>query len=343
MAEKNRENEQQQEEQEEVRKVRHTISTEETFTLAKDVYDLRSFIKKIYRNRAVIAHRLNIFSLVCSLIFTLVYVAYSIWNIAGGMLSEGQRLAFYILLGIYVLFAAVFIIVTVCSNRANTKSLKKFTKSLKYLRLGIRLISIAMAIVGIVISSADGEDAVNIALRIILVVVSIISIVIQSIPLIFGGIVRLVRWTMKPSKGKVRFSAVLLEWYGLIQSGNSDKNSVRKVSKTYKEDIGKCIDGYLIPRLGKKKITDIDAAAIYSATDEYSADKDIIEGIFKSVFSYAEECGYVNFNPTKDMDMEGSIEVEEKKVRKTIKGGIANIGKKIGKSVVNKFLGDDEN
>ena len=48
-------------EEEKERVVRHTISAEETFTLAKDVYDLRSFFKSVYSNRAVIARRLNIF------------------------------------------------------------------------------------------------------------------------------------------------------------------------------------------------------------------------------------------------------------------------------------------
>ena len=34
-------------EEEKERVVRHTISAEETFTLAKDVYDLRSFFKSV--------------------------------------------------------------------------------------------------------------------------------------------------------------------------------------------------------------------------------------------------------------------------------------------------------
>lgn len=30
--------------------IRHTISAEETFTLAKDVFDIRCFIKNVYAN-----------------------------------------------------------------------------------------------------------------------------------------------------------------------------------------------------------------------------------------------------------------------------------------------------
>ena len=40
--------------------VRHTINAEETFTLAKDVFDIRCLIKNVYNNRAVIARRINI-------------------------------------------------------------------------------------------------------------------------------------------------------------------------------------------------------------------------------------------------------------------------------------------
>ena len=37
-----------EEEESKERTVRHTISAEETFTLAKDVYDMRSFFKSLY-------------------------------------------------------------------------------------------------------------------------------------------------------------------------------------------------------------------------------------------------------------------------------------------------------
>ena len=50
-------------EKEEKVNIRHTITAEETFTLAKDVFDIRCFIKNVYANRAVIARRLNIISL----------------------------------------------------------------------------------------------------------------------------------------------------------------------------------------------------------------------------------------------------------------------------------------
>ena len=49
--------------------VRHTINAEETFTLAKDVFDLRCFIKNVYANRAVIARRLNVLTLTVSTVF----------------------------------------------------------------------------------------------------------------------------------------------------------------------------------------------------------------------------------------------------------------------------------
>ena len=64
-------NKQDRQTEEEVVNVRHTITAEETFTLAKDVFDLRCFIKNVYANRAVIARRLNILTLTVSTVFML--------------------------------------------------------------------------------------------------------------------------------------------------------------------------------------------------------------------------------------------------------------------------------
>ncbi|MCD8040050.1 MAG: hypothetical protein LUF82_00835 [Clostridia bacterium] len=345
MNEKEINTEQEDEEQEEyIRQVRHTISAEETFTLAKDVYDIRSFILNIYKNRAVISRRLNIFSLICGIIFTMLYAAYNVWSMVTGKLSLGLEITVYALLAVYVILVILLLCVTASSNKANTKTVKKYNKALKYFRFSIRILSIAMAVVSIVVSSLSAVNSVDLALQVVLVIVSIVIIVIQAVPIIFGGIANLARWATSPAKGKTRFSKVLLEWYQLVCSGGSDRSSVKKVSPKYIEDIGRCIDGYLIPRMGKKYITEIDASAIYAAADEYPEnERDIVEGVFKKVFAYAYECGYVNFNPTKDMGMEGSIDESKKKAKKQGKSGIfASVGKKIGKSIIKGVLGDDD-
>lgn len=328
--------------EQEERVVRHTISAEETFTLAKDVYDLRSFFKTVYSNRAVIARRLNIFSLICSLIFTMFYTAYTVWVVVAGRLSVGVEVTLYCLLGVYVAFVIVLVVTTVFAGKVTTKTVKKYNKALKIFRFCIRVVSIAMAIVAIVIGAAS-ESPAAIALQTVFVVISIILIIIQAVPLIFGGFSNLVRWALAPAKGRARFSVVLLEWYELVRSGSATSPAASKISPKYLDDINRCIDGFLIPRLGKNYITSITAQDIYDAAEAVPEDlKDITEGIFKRVFTYAEECGYVNHNPTKAMQLEDNLVEPEKKPRRTIKTRLMDLGKRIGKSIVKSYLDDEQ-
>lgn len=319
--------------------IRQTINTKEATTLAKDVYDIRNFIFFVYNNRAVIARRLNIFSLVCGIIFTILYAAYNAWNIVKGAVTTGQQIAVYVLLGLYAALIIAFIVVAVCSNKANSKTVKKYNTALKIARMCIRLTSIAMAIAALVISPQNGTAA---ALRVVMVVFSIILIVIQAIPLLCGGVAKLARWAMSPAKGKTRFSKVILEWYDLVCTGSSI-SSAKKVSKKYIDDIGTCIDDYIIPATGKCYINKITATDIMALADGYTGDRSLIEGILKNVFKYALDCGYVYDNPTRGLDLEGSIEDKEANPVKKVKKGISRwAGKKL-RNVVDGFLsGDDE-
>ena len=319
------------------RTVRHTISAEETFTLAKDVFDLRCFIKNIYANRAVIARRLNIFSLVCSVIFTLVYVGYALWSALANGLEHGLKLTIYCLVGVYAVLIIVLLIISLLAAKATTRTVKRYNRALKIFRFCVRIISIAMAIIAIVFGSG-GESNLSVAIEIVMVILSIICIIVQAVPLVFGGFSNLARWAISPAKGRTRFSVVLLEWYALVGKNGGEVSSTRKISPRYLNDIDRCIDGYLIPLLGKKYIKNIDVNDIYSATDSVPQDlHEIAEGIFKNVFEYAEECGYVNSNPTKVMDLEGSLE-EKQKPKRVIKTGLMNVGKMIGKSIVKSYL-----
>ena len=326
------------------RSVRHTISAEETFTLAKDVFDLRCFFKNIYANRAVIARRLNIFSLACSIVFTLIYVGYIVWSAVSDRLLDGLRIAVYCLVGVYAVLIIVLVVVGVLAGKATTRTVKKYNKALKIFRLCVRLVSIAMAIIAIAFDSG-GESPFSVAFEIVLITISIICIIVQAVPLLFGGITNLARWAISPAKGRTRFSVVLLEWYALVSNSNGEVARVRKISPRFLNDIDRCIDGYLIPRLGKKYIMNIDAKDMYSATDSVPDDlREIAEGIFKNVFEYAEECGYVNTNPTRVMELGGSLEDEQKqkqKPRRGIKARLMNVGKKIGESIVKSYLDGD--
>ena len=322
--------------------VRHTISAEETFTLAKDVFDLRCFFKNIYANRAVIARRLNIFSLICSLIFTMFYTAYAVYAVINDWIELfGLGIAIFCMLGVYAVFAVLLILATLLAGKVTTKTVKKYNKALKIFRFCIRIISIAMAIIAIAISAGSAGSAA-IALKAVLIIISIILIIIQAIPLLFGGFANLARWAISPAKGRARFSAVVMEWYGLVRSGSGEHRSTSKISPKYIDEINSCIDIYLIPLLGKERITNIDASDIYSVTEAVPESlREIAEGIFKSVFEYAEECGYVIHNPTKSMELGGSLEERQKPVR-TLKSRLMKIGKKLGKSIVRSYLENDE-
>ena len=144
-------------EEEEVVNIRHTINAEETFTLAKDVFDIRCFIKNVYSNRAVIARRLNILTLTVSTLFMLLYSAFVLFTGLTNKLNFSTEIVLYSLLGGYAALFAVFIIVTLCAARANTKNLAKVKKVTKVFKLLVRLASIAISITAMVLSRSKSE------------------------------------------------------------------------------------------------------------------------------------------------------------------------------------------
>lgn len=321
--------------------IRHTISAEETFTLAKDVFDIRCFIKNVYANRAVIARRLNILTLTVSTLFMMLYSAFVLYVSLAGKLNLGLEITLYCMLGAYGALFAAFLIVYACSVRSSTKNLVKYKRALKIFKVLVRLLSLAVSITAITFTVMGGElSAANAAVDILIVVFSVITLIIQVIPLMFGGSARLVRWLLSPVKIKTRFSNVVLEWYELAVSGNA-KGAVKKVSSRYFDDIGALIDNYLIPALGKRYINSIKPSSLLNLVDKAEeSDKPVLEGVLKNVFAYAAECGYVTFDPCKDLKFEGSVEEEEKPQRRSFKSRILNVGTKIGKSVLNKYIQD---
>ena len=332
-------NNQKPEQTEEKVTVRHTITAEETFTLAKDVFDIRCFIKNVYANRAVIARRLNIITLSISAIFTIVYAAYVLFSALTNQLKVGYGIVLYVMLGVYAALFIALLIVTACSGKVKTKNVLIIKRTLKVFKILVRLASVAISIAAIVFSG--GEDtAGGVAVKIIILVFSIIMLVLQIVPLLFGGLAKTVRWLLSPVKVKYRFSKVVLEWYELAVSGTPQGN-VKKVSSRYFDDIGALIDNNLIPALGNRYINSIKPAALLNVTNRADeGDRPVLEGILKSVFAYATECGYVTFDPCKDLNFEGSVEEEEKPPKKTLKGRLLNIGQKIGKNMLNKYISE---
>lgn len=321
--------------------IRHTISAEETFTLAKDLFDIRTFVKNVYSNRAVIARRLNILTLSLSAVFTILYAAYVIFTALYKKLSLSISIVLYVLLGVYaVLFIALLIVFL--SGGSDTRHMQRTKTALKAFKFLVRILSIAISIIAIVFSTIGGEYAAShVAFDVIIIVFSIIMLIVQIIPLLFGGIGKLVRWLLSPVKIKYRFSHVILEWYDLAVSGSVIKGSKNKISSKYFEDIGTIIDNYLIPALGKKYINTIKPAAILGVVDKAEESiKPVMEGVLKNVFSYAVECGYVIFDPCKDLNFSGSVEEEEKKPKPTLKERIFGFGKKIGQNMLQKYIDD---
>lgn len=338
-----KQNEQQTEEQV---NIRHTITAEETFTLAKDIFDIRCFIKNVYSNRAVIARRLNILTLTVSTVFMLLYSAYVLFTGLTRKLGFEFQIVLYCLLAAYAVLFVVLITVSVLGSKAGTKGVIKVKRALKAVKILVRLLSVAISITAIVLSRSEKTAAANVAVDILIIVFSIITIIVQFVPLCFGGIGKMARWLISPVKMKCRFSKVILEWYELAVSGNAKSGAVTKVSKRYFEDIGRHIDTYLIPALGKKYINSIKPAALLNVVDRVSEeDKPVLEGILKNVFSYAAECGYVTFDPCKDLNFEGSVEEEEKPAKQTFKERILKFGIKKGKSMLDKYIASstDEN
>lgn len=318
--------------------IRHTINAEETFTLAKDVYDIRSLIKNIYSNRALIARRLNLLTLSFSLVFTLIYVAYILGTGLLNKLSLASDIAIYCVLGIYaVLFLTLFIL-TMCSLNAKAKNIKKFKRALSFFRLAVRLISVVITVIALVFTMNDEYAAKYVAVDIVLIVFSIICLIVQVIPLFFGGLGKLARWLLSPVKVKYRFATVALEWYELTLTEGSDKTSVKRVSKKYYDSIGVCLDTVIIPALGRKYISSVKPGQVLNVVDNISdEDKPLVEGILKTIFAYATECGYVTFDPCRDLNFEGSIEEEEKQP-KSVKSRLMGLGKKIGMSLLDKYI-----
>ncbi len=333
-----------EEKNEEKVNIRHTINAEETFTLAKDVYDMRNVIKNVYNNRAVIARRLNLLTMSLSLAFTLVYIVYVLGTGLLGKLSLTADIALYCLFGVYgVLFITMFTL-TMCSIKAKAKNIKRFKRLLSYFRLAVRITSIIITIVALVFAMGDEAYAAqHIAIDIVLIIFTIICLVVQVLPLLFGGLGKLARWLLSPVKVKYRFATVALEWYEQTLTSSSEKTSVKRVSKKYYDAIGVCLDTFIIPAMGSKYISSIKPVQLLSVVDQAAEeDKSLVEGTLKSIFAYATECGYVTFDPCRDLNLEGSIEEQEKQP-KTVKSRLMGIGKKIGMSMLDKYIDKSTN
>ncbi|MCD8205086.1 MAG: hypothetical protein LUD29_00520, partial [Clostridia bacterium] len=334
---------------EERQEVVHGISRAEVYSLAKNVSDIISAGKKVYDNRAVISERLNLLSLIFGLVYTALYIAYVVYSTVGNKLSMGYTIVGYVLIGVYIIVAVVLIILGLKKPDKNTNNTKRYCRALKVFRFTAKCVSIVIAILALVMNAVmKTSDSYSMAISTLLLVFSIIILVVQVIILVFGGIAGLCRWLLSPPKRKAKASVVTLEWYDNVMSGNADYKSTKKVDKNYVDDIGKAIDTEIIPALGKRNIGSFTSVDVLNIMDTVpKEDRLLCGGIFKNVFKYAVERGYIAENPCRDIDLLGNINEEEKKsLAKRIsgagKGALARGVKKVGMSLLTKFLEPDD-
>ena len=89
--------------------------------------------------------------------------------------------------------------------------------------------------------------------------------------------------------------------------------AIKKAAKKYGERIGGLLDNYFLPAFGKKYMYAVDRAALSKLLETVPEEElNIAEWATKEIFDYAEECGYINVNPCKEMALEGDIELEGK-------------------------------
>lgn len=314
-------------------KITHPIKAEEAFTLARDVYDVRSVIVGIYNNRAAIKRRLGVISLLLSILYTLFYVGYTIFGGFINKLTIGWEIALYSVLAAYAILCIALIVATLSARRVKAATAKARGLTLKIFRLIAKLISIGMAITAIVLS--NGKSG---AFEIINVVISVVIITLQAIPLFCGGVGALARWVLSPERRKLRFSAVITEWYELIISDEKKSTLTHDVDKKRHKHIAECIDKYFINQyIGTKYVDSVgvnDLLTILGTVEE--KDLSTVEGILKNVFDYAQACAYITFNPCRDMGLKGSIDVIKKP------SVFHKFGRYLGGKIFNGLAGSDE-
>lgn len=321
---------------------RQTITAKESFELAKDVYDIRTLIKKVYANRAIISRRLNVLSLIFGVAFSLVYITYAVFSALAGKLSLSFEIVSVALIAAYAAVVIGCIVVAACSANVKAKNIKRFKKFLKILNYIAKLLTVAISIACLVMSITSGSTgAAAIAVDTVMIIFAIIMAIVQTIMLLSGGVVGVVKWLLSPVKRKVRFSAVALEWYQLAADDNKDKKPQVRVSKKYIDDVGAVLDGTLLPALGKIYIGNVAPEDLLNALGGLSDELTPVgEGTIKSIFEYACDCGYISDNPCDKLNFSGDINDGEVQ-KKGIKSRIVNAGKKAGMSFIDNLISPD--
>ena len=270
-----------------------------------------SWIKPIYDNRAQISRRLSAVSTAISIIFFMLYIPFLLLGKLYKDLSLGLDIAIYVCIGVYIATIAALFIVTAASGQSTSTTMaKRHKKTRKVVLFVVRLASLAIAITALVISSANGsKDSKGATFDTIAIVFAVMSIIFSAFPLIFGGMAGFFRWLISPAKVKYKMSFVVLEWFQALTSDKVMSKTLKKTIKKYSN----LIDNYILPQLGKKEIKSVDRVALVKLLDSVPAEEhNLAEWVIKQIYDYAEECGYIDVNPCKQLELGGDIELEGK-------------------------------
>lgn len=279
-----------------------------------------SWIKPVYDNRAQISRRLSMVSTIISIIFFMLYVPFLLFSKLSKDLSLGVDIALYVCIGVYVVTIIALLFVTFSSGKSTSTTMaKRHKQTRKIVLLIVRLASLAIGISALIISAASGSaDSKTATLDTIAIIFAVMSIIFSSLPLVFGGMAGFFRWLISPARAKYKFSFVILEWYQSLTSDKIISKALKRAVKKYGERIGLLIDKYFLPQLGKKQIKSIDRAALIKLLDSIpEEDLNIAEWVTKETFDYADECGYIDVNPCKQLELGGNIELEGKAKKST--------------------------
>lgn len=284
--------------------------------LATEIYS--DWIKPVRDNWSQIKRRLSVISTLISILFFILYVPFLLFNKIYKDLHLGWDIALYVCIGVYITTVIALLIVTLASGKTTSIAMEKKRKKIsKIILFIVRIASLAIGITALVISATAGEkSSANAAMDTIAIVFAVMSIIFTAFPLLFGGIGGFVKWLISPAKMKFKFSFVALEWHNAFTSEQIVDKNMKKLAKRYGERIGRCLDSYFLPMLGNKYIKTVDEHAISKLLEGVPAeDLNMCEWITKRLFDYAEECGYVDFNPCENLELYGDI-TKESKVKK---------------------------
>lgn len=270
------------------------------------------WIKPVMDNRAQIKRRWNALVTAISVIFFLLYVPILLFSKIAKGLSLGWDVALYTCIGVYVAAVIVMAAITVASGKSSsTQASERWRKASGIMLFIVRIASLALSITAIIISGS-GESS---ALDVILMVLAIVSIVFTSLSLIFGGAVGFFKWLISPAKIRRTFSFVALEWKQSVDEGSGGQSrSFKRTYNKYRDKVAACLDGYLLPALGKTYIDTVGGDKLTSVLGGVpEEDRNLTEWVVKEVFEYALGCGYAAENPCDGLELEGDLAREKAK------------------------------